>query len=163
LDRPPTPDASPYEQYLRSKTGYDNDDEFYWLTKGLGEIWLDHLRAEAPQPQREGGRPPLPPLPHIISPKWLNLDLRSDVPIKGGETTRLRIEVPPNLEATVRELVETSDAQQFSQITLGDELQRTPRPRNELRRTPETRPDSPLFRVAKVSVAGTEPMANPGE
>lgn len=142
--------GSATEQYAQSLAGFDDDDEFYWLTKGLGNIWLDHL----------GGKNDSPPLPypHVIWPNWL--DIKVDVPVEAGQVTCLQIAVPPELESTIKELVETDDGAQFSQITLGDDSTDPTlgRSRNSKPRTPESRPDSPLFRPAPLNVRGTRPL-----
>jgi hypothetical protein len=146
------PTGSAYEQYSQSQTGYDGDDEFYWLTKGLGDIWLDHLRGLNVSE--------ITPYPHVVSPTWLNLDRNAGVPIEAGKQTRLQIDVPADLQATIQELVEANDGQRFSQVTLGGDH---PDPRSQKvmpPRTPESRPDSPLFRSAKITVVGTEPLQN---
>jgi hypothetical protein len=126
-------------------------DSFLWLTKGLGIIWQTHLQG--PEEVKE-----MPP-PHPIDPGWLVLDADSPIILQSGQTTRLRIEIPEDLESRIQQLVEsTTDPAEFAKATLSARRPLVPHlePQAAVERgTPET---SPFFRETKITVLGTEPL-----
>jgi len=88
-----------------------DDDRFNWMTKGLGRIWLTHLRGPADAAK--------PRLPYLISPsQWLHT--KSVIEIVSGETARLRMTIPDDLESRIRTLVDSStDPVEFAKSTIG--------------------------------------------
>jgi hypothetical protein len=125
-------------------------DSFVWLTKGLGIIWQTHLEG----PEELQKTPP----PHPIDPVWLAFDAESPFILPRGQTTRLRIEIPDDLESRIQQLVQsTTDPTEFAKATLSARprfLLAEPRAALE-RGTPQT---SPFFREAKITLLGTEPL-----
>ena len=105
-------------------------DDFLWATRARGKTWLEHLRGG---PDKDN--PLLPdPLP-MRSP--LYLPDAATVPIQRGQWTRLRVEIPDNLETQIRDLVEA-----------------TPDPANF-----ETAlPGLPLFTELKLTAVGSQPL-----
>jgi hypothetical protein len=86
-----------------------DDDRFDWMTKGLGRIWLTHLGGPAEEAK--------PRLPYLISSQWLQA--KSVIDIASGETARLRVTIPDDLESRVRNLVNsTTDPAEFAKSTL---------------------------------------------
>mgnify|MGYP000162135081 CR=1 FL=1 len=92
------------------------DDDFFWLTKGLGTRWLEHLQRK---PDEE-----VLPEPFLVSFYWLDLGAEATrVPIRDGRTTRVRVEIPDDVEDALQQFVESvTDPAAFAQRTLGKRL-----------------------------------------
>jgi hypothetical protein len=130
------------------------DDNFWWLTKGLGKLWLTHLTS--------GGKDPNgPPEPHAISQGYLapgELFVVS-VPVSSQQITRLRIEIPDDLESRIKALVEsTLDSEEFSKQTIPG-IEPLPAKVQEA----ILQGDHPFLRRVKMTVVGTEPLREPAE
>jgi hypothetical protein len=129
------------------------DDRTFWLTKGLGNIWFYHLQNPEADTQL--------PRPNLISPKWLSLDPESPITLESGRITRLKVEIPGDLESRIQTLVDsTADPTEFAKATLGDDSPlRTIRERFGEQPAERSAPDtSPFFRAARTTVIGTEPL-----
>jgi hypothetical protein len=122
------------------------NDDFFWMTKGLGKIWLGKLQAVESEPK-----------PQIVPRSWLrtnSTEWECHVPIRPDSVTRLRIEVPRNLEQTIKELVEsTTKADEFAKYTLGGNAA-APLEMQQLLNSGA----HPFLRKVKIAVAATEPL-----
>ena len=110
-------------------------DDFVWATRARGRTWLEHLRG--------GPNPEKPPLPQVLPLQWISKDAPgwAAVPITRGQATKVRVDIPDNLEAKIRELVDsTSDPDKF-----------------EASLAPQS---PPFFTEAKISVVGSEPLTS---
>ena len=114
-------------------------DDFVWLTRGRGFTWLEHLRG-GPKPEK-----PLPPqvLP-LVQEFGANSPGGTAVPITRGQVTRVRIEIPSDIEAKIQELVDSKPS--------ADEFEAYLKPDG-----------SPFFIEAKITVAGSRPLTAAGE
>jgi hypothetical protein len=143
--------GSTYERY---SSRYSTDsDNYYWLTKGLGQVWVAHLQG----PEEESK----PPRPYLVSPQWLTYGESSLVDLPAGRVTRIRVTIPDDLESRIGQLVDsTTDPAEFAKATLADEgFVRNSRTREGQPPLPRGTPDtSPFFRAAEISVVGSEPI-----
>jgi 3-methyladenine DNA glycosylase/8-oxoguanine DNA glycosylase len=74
------------------------------------------------------------------------------VPIARGQVTKVRVEIPPDIETRIRELVDsTPDPDKF-------EAALAPLRHQYSRATLSPPLESPFLTLAKVSVAGTQPL-----
>ncbi len=127
------------------------NDRFFWMTKGLGQLWLKRLSPDETEPAP-------PPQPFTLLQSTLSVNARSDwtftVPIISGSITRLRVEVPADIEAKIKELIATTtEAQEFWKYTLGDNSPPPIEMQQELNQG-----SHPFFRKVKITVLGTEPL-----
>ena len=117
-----------------------SDDSFYWMTKGLGWLWLTHLKGAEEESKL--------PQPYLVSVNWLTLESATNVPIESGQATQIRVTIPDDLESRLLELVDsTSEPSEFVKATLASAYTGGGSPQN-----------SPFFREARLSVLGTEPL-----
>jgi hypothetical protein len=142
-----------------------DDDCYYWMTKGLGNIWLTHLQGADEESK--------PPRPHLISPIWLSFDAPA-ISLASGQATRLRLVVPDDLESRIQELVDsTSDADEFAKVVMENSVALSEKIRTEEIKswitgatggteaampTRAAPPTSPFFRQLSITVVGTEPL-----
>jgi hypothetical protein len=130
---------------LREASAEDPNDDFAWATRIRGRTWLEHLRG--------GPQPSSPP-----RPDWHPVYVRGDLPagtlvsIARGQVTKVRVEISPDIETRIRELVESkSDPDQFEAA-----LAAVPPPFSRPGEPPSL--ESPFLTLAKVSVVGTQPL-----
>jgi len=119
---------------LQGVTRFQPNDDFTWATRPRGYSWLEHLSG-GPKPER--------PMRPSLLPVHINADTPgvTAVPITRGEATRLRIEIPTDLEEKIRALVDGAlDAEQFQAVY-----------------TPLA---PPFFTEAKITVAGSRPLTD---
>lgn len=121
---------------LKGTSAANPNDDFMWATRARGRTWLEHLRG-GPKPER-------PMLPDPL-PMQMNADTPGavPVPIKRGQVTRVQVEIPEDIEAKIRELVDS--------IPDPDKFEASLAPLSP-----------PFFSEAKISVVGTEPLP-PGD
>jgi hypothetical protein len=127
------------------------DDDFFWLTKGLGKRWLEHLLRK---PDVE-----VVPEPFLVSSYWLNLGAEATrVPIRDGRTTRVRVEIPDDVEDTLQQFVESvTDPAAFAQRTLGERLRGV----IQSSRTLQDRVEEEEQRIRAEIQSGTNPFFRP--
>jgi len=107
-------------------------DDFVWATRYRGYSWLDHLRG-GPKPERPRGPDLLPVQINENTPGV------TAVPVTRDQATKVRVEIPEDLEEKIRTLVDsTTDA---------DKLQGSFSPLSP-----------PFFTAAKITVAGSRPL-----
>jgi hypothetical protein len=108
-------------------------DDYIWTTRARGQTWLEHLH---------GGPDPLKPLhpqvlPLEISPKTGGAVA---IPITRGQATKVRVEIPDDIETKLRELIDSH-----------------PAPADFANHLAPLSP--PFFSNAQITVAGTEPLS----
>jgi hypothetical protein len=129
---------------LRGASAVNPNDDFAWATRARGRTWLEHLRG-GPQPDKP------------LHPESLPVQVRDDlpagtlVPIARGQVTKVRVEIPSEIETKIRELVDSAPDPEKFEAAL---------PPLRDTRSPSNPPplESPFLTVAKVSVAGTRPL-----
>lgn len=130
---------------LREASAEKPNDDFAWATRARGRTWLEHLRG-GPQP----GSPPYPDVYAVYSRN--DLPAGTAVPIVRGQVTKVRVEIPTDIETRIRELVDsTSDPDKF-------EAALAPLPYQYSRPIAPPPLESPFLTLAKVSVVGTQPL-----
>lgn len=148
-----------YDTAVRSGSGPVRDrefesvlkgDDFHWLTKGLGQIWLRQMKSSDMQST--------PPKPYTYWQSWLTTNATNErlceAPIQSDGLTRLRIEVPDDIAARIQALVARSlDPAEFAKFTLGDASPPPPEIQAEI-----ANGNHPLFRKVKIAVLKTEPL-----
>jgi hypothetical protein len=128
------------------------NDDFFWMTKGLGKLWLERLTLGEKEPTE-------PPTPYVINRMWLTLNNTAkwecNAPITSGCVTRLRIEIPYwDLESNIKELIaSTTDPNEFAKFTLGGNESLSDEMQWQI-----SRGWNPFFRKVKITVVGTEPL-----
>jgi hypothetical protein len=142
----------PVSRQDNSPLTLENDD-FFWMTKGLGKLWLERLMQGEQEPA-EG------PTPYVLNRMWLTFnntaEYECEAPITSGCVTRLRVEIPRDLESKIKELVEsTTDPTEFAKFTLGGNAA----PSEEMQRALASAAH-PFFRKVKITVVGTQPLNN---
>jgi hypothetical protein len=134
---------------LEKRLWSTQDDDFFWLTKGLGKRWLEHL-------QRKPDEDVLPE-PFLVSSYWLDLGAEATrVPIRDGRTTRVRVEIPDDVEDALQQFVESvTDPAAFAQRMLGERLRVV-----QSSRTLEDRVEEDQRILAEIQ-SGTNPFFRP--
>jgi len=124
------------------------NDDLVWMSKGLGKLWLAHL-------QRDGAAPTTPYEPSALSYQVVQRSASNKAPIARGHTTRLRIDVPQDLESRLREYIESNPAaDDFAKKTLGERI-------GALADAEIERGENPFIRHVEATVAGQEPLPEP--
>jgi hypothetical protein len=131
------------------------DDDFFWLTKGLGKRWLEHLQRK---PDEEAL-----PAPFLVSSSWLGIGAEArPVPVTDGQETRVRVEIPDDVEDKLQQFVESvTDPEAFAKRTLGesDILVGNFRSNQEQPSVELQSGTSPFFRQVTLTVQGMQPVA----
>lgn len=125
-------------------------DEFFWMTKGLGKLWLERLSSP-------DGKPGESPKPFLIQSFWLSgsAEWQCHAPIGGGQVTRLRVEIPADLELRIKETVDANgDPADFAKFTIGGNVPPPAEMQQEINLGKHA-----FFRKVKIDVVGTSPLS----
>jgi len=137
---------------LEKPTLTTEDDDFFWFTKGLGKRWLEHLQRK---PDEE-----VLPAPFLVWSWWVDIGAEAaPVPVTDGQTTRVRVEIPDDVEDKLQQFVESAtDPAAFSQRTLGEDVNTVGNRGDQRQQTSAEIQSgtSPFFRKVTLTVEGTD-------